>query len=131
MGFTRALNPTAALDLTSQEVVGTPPFMALEVLQGRPHSAKSDVWSFGIVLWHILEERSPDLLQQEGITTCGPDTVSRLAELLVMGTRLRFSNPAPTWAAGIYERCTQQDPLARPTFTELFHTLNGAHHEQK
>ena len=105
------------------EIVGTPPYMALEVLQGRPHSAKSDVWSFGIVLWNLLEEQPPDLLEQEGKTSFGPDAISLFAGLLTAGARLRLSPRAPSWGAGIYGLCVRENPRERPTFSEILQAL--------
>lgn len=45
------LNHTAAL--------GTPLYMAPEVLEHQPYSAKIDVYSFGVVLWVLYTRREP------------------------------------------------------------------------
>jgi serine/threonine protein kinase len=60
------LNHTAAL--------GTPLYMAPEVLEHQPYSAKIDVYSFGVVLWVLYTRREPytELKRQWGISLLIP-----------------------------------------------------------
>ena len=39
--------------------VGTPQWMAPEVLRGDPYTLSADVWSFGVVVWEILSRCRP------------------------------------------------------------------------
>ena len=39
--------------------VGTPMWMAPEIIQGRQYTQKADVYAFGIILWEILTRLEP------------------------------------------------------------------------
>ena len=44
----------------SQSIVGTPYWMAPEVLNGKKYDEKADVFSYGIVLCEIISRRDAD-----------------------------------------------------------------------
>lgn len=39
--------------------MGTPRYMAPELLEGKPYNEKADVYSFGILAWEILSQKLP------------------------------------------------------------------------
>lgn len=102
--------------------VGTPLYMAPEVIRGEAYGPPADVWSFGVVLWELVEEREPDLLAQVGDVGRGP-LMSRLQRQLERGARLRLGSSAPEWAASLITKCFMADPSARPPFSQLLSQL--------
>jgi len=82
----------------------------LEVMKYREFSTKSDIWSFGILLWELWERGSipyPELSNSE--------TLTRVAE----GYRLPKPVSAPEELYLLMMRCWNEDPQQRPEFKEI------------
>ena len=54
-GFSQIRHPANLMT----SVVGTPIYMAPEILQNRPYSGKSDLWSVGCILYEVLVGYAP------------------------------------------------------------------------
>ncbi|EGD77334.1 TKL protein kinase [Salpingoeca rosetta] len=81
---------TTTMHLTMTAGVGTPLYMAPEVLAGGQYDAKADVFSFGVLMWEVATQRTPDLIAQEkGSNFRGP-LFTTLLTLLEAGKRLTF-----------------------------------------
>ena len=97
-------------------MVGTPTYMAPEVVMGDPATARSDVWALGVVLHEILFGRRPD----RSISSRG---------------RRRFIPPELTTVkerrlAALCGRCSEDAAQERPSsagevLRELAHALSG------
>ena len=55
LGFAQVLSP----DEFAQSRLGTPMFMAPELLKGKPYDSKVDVWSLGIIFYEMLTGFTP------------------------------------------------------------------------
>jgi serine/threonine protein kinase len=105
-------NNAEAAELTAG--IGTYLYMAPEVIQGtRTYTQAVDIFSFGVMLWEVATQESPDLLVQ----THGPDVKWRawdLAALLEEGSRLQLPDTFPMWYRRLMTRCFDQEPGRRP-----------------
>ncbi|CAG7878232.1 serine/threonine-protein kinase STY8 [Brassica rapa] len=100
--------------LTSKSGKGTPQWMAPEVLRNESADEKSDIYSFGVVLWELATEKIPweTLNSMQVIGAVG-----------FMNQRLEIPKDIdPLWIA-LMESCWHSDTKLRPTFRELMEKL--------
>lgn len=104
--------------------VGTPLYMSVEILRGCEYGQPTDVWSFGVVMWEIATQASPDLLTQEGGEGGRGPLLGRLLRLLEEGRRLHpiESCPFPGYST-LMQSCWAADPAARPVFSSVLAVL--------
>jgi tetratricopeptide (TPR) repeat protein/predicted Ser/Thr protein kinase len=88
-------------------VVGTPAYMSPEQAVGEPLDHRSDIFSFGIVLYELLCGRHP---------FPGKDRLETLSAIVRREpASTAVLNPAiPTAISAVIERCLQKDRAARP-----------------
>ncbi|KNC54024.1 TKL protein kinase, partial [Thecamonas trahens ATCC 50062] len=99
-----------------QTRLGTPQYMAKEVLLKENYNHKADVYAFGILLWEILTRRQP----YKGMS---PMVVARK----VVQEGLRPEVPAKTpqaWHA-LMEACWAEEPDNRPDFQLILRTIDA------
>ena len=97
--------------------VGTPMWMAPEIIMGRKYTEKADVYAFGIILWEILtreepyEEKEPMQIVVEVVNEGLRPTIR--AELL----------DAPL--VPLMRDCWHTEPGSRPTFEKIVERLRA------
>ncbi|XAR70336.1 Non-specific serine/threonine protein kinase [Bertholletia excelsa] len=106
-GLSRLMNATF---LTAKSGRGTPQWMAPEVLRNDPSNEKSDVFSFGVILWELMTESIPwnnlNSLQVVGIVG-------------FMDRRLDLPDNLDPRVSSIICDCWRSNPGDRPSFEEL------------
>ncbi|KAL2547355.1 PAS domain-containing protein tyrosine kinase family protein [Forsythia ovata] len=119
-GLSRLKNATF---LTAKSGRGTPQWMAPEVLRNEPSTEKSDVFSFGVVLWELVTESIPwsnlNSLQVVGVVG-------------FMDRRLDLPENLDPRVSSIICDCWQSNQEHRPSFediiqrmTDLVHAFTG------
>ncbi|KAL6908151.1 hypothetical protein ACP4OV_002321 [Aristida adscensionis] len=100
--------------LTTKTGKGTPQWMAPEVLRNEPSDEKSDVYSYGVILWELATQKIPwDNL----------NTMQVVGAVGFMDQRLDIPNNIdPQWAS-LIENCWDSDPRRRPSFLEILDRL--------
>eukprot|EP00007_Cunea_sp_BSH-02190019_P005479 CAMPEP_0174229626 /NCGR_PEP_ID=MMETSP0417-20130205/530_1 /TAXON_ID=242541 /ORGANISM="Mayorella sp, Strain BSH-02190019" /LENGTH=538 /DNA_ID=CAMNT_0015307187 /DNA_START=310 /DNA_END=1923 /DNA_ORIENTATION=+ len=91
--------------------IGTPLWMAPEVLLDKPYDTSADVYSFGIVLWELLTCKDP---------FPGIDTFSMmLDEVVQKQKRPEIPPECPTRLKKLIQACWDADPKRRPAFEKI------------
>lgn len=111
-GLSRQLD----VDVThiSTNTVGTLTHCPPELLKGRKLLPKADVYSFGIMMWELMNGRSPF----EGWTV--PQLIRRV---VAENWRPAFGPQAPRDYARLAEECWDADPAKRPTLDDVLKRL--------
>lgn len=100
--------------LASKTGKGTPQWMAPEVLRNGPSDEKSDIYSFGVVLWELTTQKIP---------WDDRNAMQVIGAVAFMNQRLEIPNDVdPRWAS-LIESCFDSEPRQRPTFQELLERL--------
>ncbi|MFS7909470.1 putative protein kinase TKL-CTR1-DRK-2 family [Helianthus anomalus] len=88
--------------------------MAPEVLRNEEADGKSDVYSYGVVLWEMTTEKIP----WDGLTS-----IQVIEAVGFMNQGLHIPNDVyPQWAS-LIQRCLCSEPDSRPTFQEILDDL--------
>ncbi len=88
------------------------------MLRGESYTEKCDVWSFGVVLWEMLQRKRPYAELE----------MPPFLMMMSLGTGQLQLEPIPDEVAspGLVElvgRCLDRDPASRPGFREVLHLL--------
>ncbi|XP_041445114.1 macrophage stimulating 1 receptor L homeolog isoform X3 [Xenopus laevis] len=101
-------------------------WMAMESLQTQKFTTKSDVWSFGVLLWELMTRGAPPY----------PDVDAYdITRYLFRGRRLAQPEYCPNPLYSLMLSCWNPQPVERPTFTQLVsdmelisNSLSGDHY---
>ncbi|POM61383.1 TKL/DRK protein kinase, partial [Phytophthora palmivora] len=102
--------------------VGTPYWIAPEILEGKRYTEQADIYSFGVVLSELDTCKMPfsDVLTAEGKK---PKPFQILHWVLEGRLTPAFSEDCPRWIRSVGTQCLQHDPGLRPTAAELTQVL--------
>lgn len=98
--------------------VGTPIYMAPEIIEDNEYSPKVDVYAFGILMYEVVTDSTP----YPGIGHMLPQ---RFLHLVLNGQiTIQFNVPVKKSIKSLIERCINRDPLERPSFEDIYTMLS-------
>ncbi|KAK7284919.1 hypothetical protein RJT34_19673 [Clitoria ternatea] len=100
--------------LSSKSAAGTPEWMAPEVLRDELSNEKSDIYSFGVILWELATLQLP-------WSSLNPAQV--VAAVGFKGKRLEIPLGLNSQLASIIEACWANEPWKRPSFSSIMDSL--------
>jgi serine/threonine protein kinase len=103
--------------ITSNDFNGVIPFIAPEVFEGYPHSKKTDIYSFGMIMYHISTNKAPFYYRAH-------DT--KLAKQISNGLRPKIyrDDNVPFCFDQLMRHCWNSDAKSRPNAYTLFEKFN-------
>ena len=111
-GTTRDIN-CFARDIRSTNGVGTPLFMAPEILASQPYDKPVDVYSFSLIIYTAFAEELPFEKDRVAATPWG------FADAVRAGTRPAVPRTCPPEVARLMCCCWDSNPARRPTFDAI------------
>ncbi|CAL8326030.1 unnamed protein product [Lota lota] len=87
-----------------------------EVLHYSKYSSKSDVWSYGVVMWEVFSEGQIPFQHQSN---------QEVVENISRGVRLYRPHRATAQIYNTMYQCWHETPQGRPSFSELLEQLNN------
>ena len=106
------LNPK---DLKYQDAI----YMAPEILSNNHYNLKSNVYSFGIIMFQILTETTPYPLYEKGKMS----STQFVQKIINEDFHPKFSTPVKRSFKKLIKRCLSKNANDRPTFEEIFNLL--------
>jgi len=92
------------------KIVGVIPYLAPEVLSKKPYTKKSDIYSFGMIMWEFITGEKPFHNR--------PHDYCLILDIL-KGERPQVTDDTPEFYAELMKRCWDHDPGNRPTAKEI------------
>ncbi|KDP25496.1 hypothetical protein JCGZ_20652 [Jatropha curcas] len=93
---------------------GTPQWMAPEILRNEPSDEKSDVFSFGVILWELMTVSIPWI---------NLNSIQVVGVVGFMDRRLELPEGLDPQVTSIIRDCWRSDPEQRPSFEEIIHRM--------
>jgi eukaryotic-like serine/threonine-protein kinase len=88
---------------TSVGLTGTLPYMSPEQLEGKETSARSDIWSLGVMLYEMSSGKRP----------FGGENLYRLCTAIIQEPAPPLPEQVPSGLAAVIRRCLEKEPARR------------------
>jgi LRR receptor-like serine/threonine-protein kinase FLS2 len=99
--------------------IGTPLWMAPEIMAGRAYGSSADVYSFAVLLWEIAAQSEP-WPDAEGTVFMQHSLLTRIEA----GERLPLDPSWPPKYVALIQQCWDLDPALRPAFSSVSQFLH-------
>ena len=110
LGLCRSLKSSSEKD----SIYGVMPFMAPEILRGKPYTSASDIYSFSMIMWEFTSGSSPFNNRAHDL---------QLSISICKGERPKIIENTPQCYIDLMEKCWNDDPLKRPSASEILNII--------
>ncbi|GBB88344.1 hypothetical protein RclHR1_01490025 [Rhizophagus clarus] len=100
--------------LKKDDIFGVVPFMAPEVLRGKPCTTASDIYSFSMIMWEFTSGVPPFNDKAHDI---------QLSLSICKGERPEIIENTPQCYVDLMKKCWNEDPLKRPSASQVMHVF--------
>ncbi|CAB4443320.1 unnamed protein product [Rhizophagus irregularis] len=100
--------------LKEYKICGVVPFMAPEVLRGKPYTPASDTYSFSMIMWEFTSGIPPFNNRAHDI---------QLSLSICEGERPEIIENTPQCYVDLMKKCWDEEPLKRPSSKEVFNII--------
>jgi serine/threonine protein kinase len=98
-------------NIDKTKIYGVMPYVAPEVLKGKPYTQAADIYSFGMIMYFVATKRQP-------FANCAHDNI--LALNICNGNRPKINEKeAPKCYIDLMKRCWDSNPNNRPNAVEV------------
>src|SRR5687767_14673686 len=98
------------------DIYGVLPFVAPEVLRGKPYTLASDIYSFSMIMWEFTSGIPPFNDRAHDF---------QLALGICKGKRPEIIKNTPQCYIDLMKKCWNEDPLKRPDVLNIKNTINN------
>jgi serine/threonine protein kinase len=102
--------------LKQHDIYGVIPFMAPEVLRGKPYTPASDIYSFSMIMWEFTSGVSPFNDRAHDL---------QLSLSICKGERPEIIENTPQCYVNLMKKCWNKDPLKRPSSKEVLKIIEN------
>ncbi|CAG8703773.1 7474_t:CDS:2, partial [Acaulospora morrowiae] len=96
-------------------LIGVLPYIAPEVLLGKPHGYEADIYGFGVIMWEITSGKQP-------YGTLSHDVY--LAQEIINGERPSIGSNVPSDITNLIRECWSGEPKKRPNADDIHAIFN-------
>jgi serine/threonine protein kinase len=100
--------------LEKGKIYGVIPFMAPEILRGKPYTPASDIYSFSMIMWEFTSGVPPFNSREHNI---------QLSLGICKGERPEIIENTPQCYIDLMKKCWDEDPLKRPSASEVLNII--------
>jgi serine/threonine protein kinase len=100
--------------LKNDDIYGVIPFMAPEVLRGKPYTPASDIYSFSMIMWEFTSGVPPFNNRAHDL---------QLSLSICKGERPEIIENTPQCYINLMKKCWNEDPLERPSSNEVLNII--------
>ncbi len=97
-------------------IYGVLPFVAPEVLRGKPYTPASDIYSFSMIMWEFTSGVPPFNNKAHNL---------QLGLSICRGERPEIIENTPQCYLDLMKKCWEMDPLKRPTASEVMNVFRN------